>query len=197
MSVYSRMIYKYRNTRMPTREKRARKLGIPIGQLPDGRGEGKKSKGSDHYRWNAGDIISKHGYVRVRVGTGHPLADRNGYAYEHHVVWREAGNPHPKKNQVIHHRNGDKTDNRLDNLEIMTRLEHAKEHMIMASDIDVYEIRTRYASGEDGTALAREYGIPPSRVYRFLRGETRKAAGGPIQAGSLRGNASRSRNPNE
>ncbi len=57
----------------------------------------------------------------------------------------------------------------------------------MVSDSAVREIRVRYAAGEDGTALAVEFDIPMQRVYRYIHGETRKAAGGPIQTGSLLG----------
>ncbi|HOJ04138.1 MAG TPA: HNH endonuclease [Bacteroidota bacterium] len=178
---------------MPTRKQRARKLGVPIDRIPDGRGKGRKISGLDHYRWNAGKMYSSHGYVKVRVGVGHPLADSNGYAYEHHVVWWNSGRQLPGKEEVIHHKNEDKTDNRLSNLELLTRREHCGEHCAMLSDAAVREIRIRYAAGEDGTALAKEYGIPFSRAYRFIKGETRKGAGGPIQSGSLRFNAKRNR----
>lgn len=178
---------------MPTRERRAKKLGVAVDQLPDGRGKGRKASGSAHPRWNSEKIISSHGYVKVRVGINHPLADKNGYAYEHLVVWQQAGRQIPEAGQIIHHRNEDKTDNRLSNLELLTRREHAGEHHKMVSDSVVREIRVRYAAGEDATALAEEFGIPFQRAYRFLRGETRKDAGGPIQAGSLRKNANRNR----
>ncbi len=176
---------------MPTRERRAKTLGIPVDQLPDGRGKGRKASGSAHYRWNTEKIISSHGYVKVRVSADHPLADPNGYAYEHLVVWLNAGRQPPECGQVLHHRNEDKTDNRLSNLELLTKPEHAAEHNKMVSDSVVREIRVRYDAGEDATALAGEFGIPFQRAYRFIRGETRKRAGGPIQTGSLRGNASR------
>jgi len=53
---------------------------------------------------------------------------RGRYCPEHHLVWwRHTGNV-PASNEVIHHKNGDKTDNRFENLEKMTRAEHASHH---------------------------------------------------------------------
>lgn len=82
------------------------------------------AKGNKHYRWNNGRIISSHGYVKVRVGKGHPLADTNGYAYEHLLVWVSAGNATPSPAEVLHHVNEDRTDNRLENLRLMNRGRH-------------------------------------------------------------------------
>lgn len=178
---------------MQTRERMANMIGLAVDQLPDGCGKWPKASGPSHYRWNSCRLLSKHGYVKVRVGIGHALADPNGYAYEHLVVWCNAGRPQPGCGQILHHRNGDKTDNRLSNLELLTRQEHAAEHNRMVGDSVVREIRVRYAAGEDATALANEFRIPFQRAYRFIRGETRKGAGGPIQNGSLRQNANRNR----
>ena len=119
---------------MPTREQRARKLGVPIDQIPDGRGKNPKSwnntkRGSAHYRWNADRMESDAGYVKIRVGIEHPLADPNGYAYEHLVVWCAAGNPRPGEGELLHHRNEDKTDNRYSNLELTTRPDHNRHHI--------------------------------------------------------------------
>jgi len=72
-------------------------------------------------------MLSDHGYVKVRVGVGHPLADPNGFAYEHVLVWVSAYGPVPQAH-VIHHRNEDKTDNRLRNLELLTRGQHNHHH---------------------------------------------------------------------
>lgn len=71
--------------------------------------------------------MSSHGYVKIRAGKGHPLADPNGYAYEHRIVWASAGYP-ILEGQVLHHINGDKTDNRIFNLETVTRAEHNRHH---------------------------------------------------------------------
>jgi hypothetical protein len=67
-------------------------------------------------------------YKRIHVGTSHPLADTQGRAYEHHVVWVSAGNAPPGPDECIHHRDGDKANNALDNLELMTRAEHSRHH---------------------------------------------------------------------
>lgn len=40
---------------------------------------GNHKSGSDHHRWNTGRILNEDGYVKVRVGADHPLADQNGY----------------------------------------------------------------------------------------------------------------------
>jgi hypothetical protein len=39
-----------------------------------------------------------------------------------------AGRPAPKPDELLHHKNEDKTDNRLGNLQLITRSEHAKHH---------------------------------------------------------------------
>ena len=85
-------------------------------------------KASRQHRWKAGSRPGSTGHVKVRVGVGHPLADPNGYAYEHLVVWVAAGNPRPTRGQVLHHINEDKTDNRIDNLQLMTKAEHNRLH---------------------------------------------------------------------
>jgi hypothetical protein len=48
------------------------------------------ARGSAHPRWNHGRMTTKDGYVKVRVGTSHPAADGNGYAYEHDLVMATA-----------------------------------------------------------------------------------------------------------
>ncbi|WP_322067961.1 HNH endonuclease [Burkholderia cenocepacia] len=118
---------------MPTREQRARRLGVPVDQLPDGRGKNPNSwhntkRGDAHHRWNDGRMLSDDGYVKVRVGTEHPLADANGYAYEHLVVWCAAGNPRPGPGELLHHKNENKADNRYANLELKPRADHSREH---------------------------------------------------------------------
>ena len=82
---------------------------------------------SEHYRWSHKKILSSEGYVKIRVGKSHPLADPNGYAYEHLLVWISAGDA-LAENELLHHINDDRQDNRWANLQRMTRAEHNHHH---------------------------------------------------------------------
>jgi hypothetical protein len=66
-----------------------------------------------------------HGYVRIKI-PGHPMADKSGWAYEHRVVLFDAGID-PSGN-IGHHKNENKQDNHLENLERMSRPAHGAKH---------------------------------------------------------------------
>lgn len=84
-------------------------------------------KGSRHHRWCSGIGRHKDGYVKIRAGKGHPIADRNGWCYLHQLVWWAAGRVVPK-GFILHHKNEDKADCRIENIELITRSEHNRHH---------------------------------------------------------------------
>lgn len=71
-------------------------------------------------------IINAHGYIDI-FEPSHPLARSNGYVGEHRLVAWAAGLL-KDRHMEVHHRNGDKTDNRLDNLEVISHAEHTRRH---------------------------------------------------------------------
>jgi hypothetical protein len=85
--------------------------------------------GSDNPNWRGGKSLTSNGYMLIRVGVGHRMADVRGYAYEHRLVMSEViGRPLLPTEQV-HHVNGDKTDNRPENLELCRSFsEHRTRH---------------------------------------------------------------------
>jgi hypothetical protein len=115
-------------TRDPEKIKAARERQNAKRRTGVGKGNGRHLRGADHYRWKDGRMIASHGYVKVRVGRTHPLADPNGYAYEHIMVMVTALGRSLGPDEIVHHRNANKLDNRLENLELLTRAEHAMHH---------------------------------------------------------------------
>ena len=67
-----------------------------------------------------GQKINHLGYVRMWVPEGYPGRTANGYMMEHRIVMQEHLDRPLKKSEWVHHRNGDKADNRIENLEIVT-----------------------------------------------------------------------------
>ena len=69
---------------------------------------------------------SGNGYEIVKIH-GHPVASKAGIAFKHRLVWHENFGEIPE-GKVVHHINGNKLDNRIENLELLTRSEHMKKH---------------------------------------------------------------------
>lgn len=78
------------------------------------------------YNWKGGKYVNKKGYVCVR-NTTHPC-NNAGYVLEHRLVIEKNLGRILGKNEVIHHKNGNRQDNKLENLELLNRSDHQKIH---------------------------------------------------------------------
>lgn len=68
-------------------------------------------------------------YILTKAPDEYPGKKYRGlYVYEHQLVWWKNTNISVPDGYHIHHKNGDKTDNRFDNLEIIFKSTHAKLH---------------------------------------------------------------------
>lgn len=81
-------------------------------------------KGASNPMWRGGRSVASNGYVLIRVGIDHHLADVRGYAYEHRVVAEQHLGRKLKPGEVVHHKNHNKQDNRPENLEVHKSIAH-------------------------------------------------------------------------
>lgn len=78
-------------------------------------------------QWKGGRQISDKGYVLV-YDKENPMAFQSGYILEHRLVMSQHLGRELESNEVVHHKNGNKLDNRLENLELLSRGEHTILH---------------------------------------------------------------------
>lgn len=72
-------------------------------------------------------VVSKQGYIKI-YSPKHPYAACNGYVFEHRLVVEAEIGRYLLPTELIHHKNRNGLDNRLENLEIVTRSQHGKIH---------------------------------------------------------------------
>ena len=79
-------------------------------------------RGKHGGRWKPiGSERVNNGHIQVKVAEG------RRWKYRARAVWEQAFGP-LLRTQIIHHRNGDPFDDRLENLQMVTRAEHARLH---------------------------------------------------------------------
>lgn len=78
-----------------------------------------EKKGANNPFWSGGryrDCLN--GYISV-YSPSHPFANKKGYVMEHRLVMEKLLGRNLRRNEIVHHRNKKKDDNRPENLELI------------------------------------------------------------------------------
>lgn len=76
---------------------------------------------------NTPKIRNHQGYIHIWMPK-HPMANGTGYVFEHRLVMANKLGRNLRKDEIVHHKNHNKADNRVENLELTTRSDHMHFH---------------------------------------------------------------------
>lgn len=109
--------------------------------------------------------------------------DEHRYIMEQHIGRKL------NRNEVVHHKNGKKNDNDIENLEVMDLSEHTRKHRTgnynprhdqrKLSDENVGYIRNNYKPNDSkfgARALARQFGVSHCTILRVIGNERYKTS---------------------
>lgn len=86
--------------------------------------------GENNIRWVGGSrTIDPNGYVNIHIPVDHPFREamrtRRGTIMEHRLVMAEYIGRPLHRHETVHHKNGDRQDNRIENLELWSKMQPA------------------------------------------------------------------------
>ena len=133
--------------------------------------------------YHKGYIKTWAGYIKVSK-PDHPRADAKGYVHEHVLVAEAAIGRYLQDNEIAHHINGIKDDNRIENLKVMDRKYHKSIHSRQArKPVDVELARIMLDRGEIMPDVANYFNVSESGLRKMLQ---RTGYYKPLQRGSAR-----------
>jgi hypothetical protein len=102
--------------------------GFKKGNVPWNKGLKGFMKGDKNGTWKGGKIYNGTGYVWI-LCENHPVTSFGNYVFEHRLVMEKRIGRYLKPEEIVHHINGIRDDNRIENLKLTTRRAHPSMHI--------------------------------------------------------------------
>lgn len=87
-----------------------------------------QKRGSTHPSWRGGRYLSHDGYVMIHIRSGHSNVGWDSYEREHIYLMEQHLGRSLSKSEVVHHIDGDKTNNNMNNLWLCDQSQHREAH---------------------------------------------------------------------
>lgn len=119
---------------------------------------------------DTGQVYStrKKGFLTPRKTRGYSMIS---YVRLSHIIWIAANGAIPYGMQ-IDHINGDREDDRLCNLRLVSRSENIMLSMATLTYSQAEEIRRKYTEGNSIRKLAKEYSVEKTVIWRVINNKT-------------------------
>ena len=79
--------------------------------------------------YHVGYIITWNGYKKIKAPADYPNKDNKGYVMEHRLVMEKYIGRYLESNEEVHHIDGNKFNNKIENLQLLTKQEHRRIHL--------------------------------------------------------------------
>ena len=113
--------------------------------------------GNKHFRWKGGRRKLPNGYIWLRMYPNDPyytMARKSGYALEHRIIMARYLGRCLSTQEQVHHKNGIRDDNRIENLELSDIRTHRELHAKL--EIEIKLIRWKVKELEEELARVKE-----------------------------------------
>lgn len=104
-----------------------------------------------HPGWKGGSCKHRDGYIlKYILGHNHPNLIHDKYILEHRLIMEEKLGRYLTKDEIVHHINGIKDDNRIENLALISRKEHNTNTLISLLQEKIRELEIRLKQTREG-----------------------------------------------
>lgn len=119
-----------------------------------GKRQSEMRSGDKSSKWKGGKYKSADGYIQIFM-PNHPYTHSGGYVNQSRLVMENILGRILTPEEIVHHKNKVRDDNRPENLEVMSNSQHMKHHQSNVSD-KIRELRRIASTGRVQSPETRE-----------------------------------------